>query len=285
MSIPKIIYQSWKKKELPAEMQKVSNRVRDMNPNYEYQFFDDNDCREYLLNNFGVNYANAFDSLIPGAFKCDFWRYAILYKEGGVYIDLDMTPVVPLDSILRENDEFVSVVDRTMHGMVGIYQAFIACKPGHPILKHCLDISFANIVTKRGNNFFYSLCITGPCVAGVAFNLFWNRRNTNKKIAPGDYGKGIRLFQNNNSVNITDNDDNLLFLNKYDGYERGSYSSIGQNYYHKNPQYKAIKYTLYFVCVLIVLFLLGMICSIVFRKKWKECINSIAESEQGSFRS
>jgi mannosyltransferase OCH1-like enzyme len=49
--------------------------------------------------------------LIPGAFKCDFWRYSILYVKGGVYMDLDMTPYVPFCEILKENDRFVSIVD------------------------------------------------------------------------------------------------------------------------------------------------------------------------------
>ena len=161
--IPKKIFQSWKSKDLNDTMKKVVQKIKDMNPDYEYHFFDDNDCRKYLLDNYGENYANAFDVLKPGAFKCDFWRYAVLYKEGGVYLDLDMTPEVPFDDFISPSDRFVSVVDRKIVGLFpcAIYQAFIAAEPGHPILKYALDICFVNIATRRFD-LFETLSVTGP---------------------------------------------------------------------------------------------------------------------------
>ena len=90
--IPKKIYQSWKTKNIPENVQKIVEKTKQMNPEYEYELWDDTDCYNFLLTHFGQNYANAFDVLIPGAFKCDFWRYAVLYVNGGIYMDLDMTP-------------------------------------------------------------------------------------------------------------------------------------------------------------------------------------------------
>jgi mannosyltransferase OCH1-like enzyme len=36
--------------------------------------------------------------------KADFWRYLVLYKYGGVYIDIDSSIDVPLDSFINGGD-------------------------------------------------------------------------------------------------------------------------------------------------------------------------------------
>lgn len=271
--IPKIIYQSWKTKKLDPKMEENVSKLRSMNPEYEYALFDDDDCRMYLLDNFGENYANAFDSLIPGAFKCDFWRYAILYKQGGVYIDIDMVPEKPLSEILKDSYEFVSVVDRPWHGMTGIYQAFLACVPGHPILLTSLELSFANIVSRKDAD-ISNLCITGPCVVGTAMNLFWNRLDTNTPIKPGKYKNGIFLYDFNGKI-VTDKDGDVIFRNKFDGYTGGSYDSRDTDYY-KNDSVSPLRKRQFtksrkFEIAITILIVIGFLLSFIFYKKWKTC--------------
>ena len=108
--IPKVIYQSWKTKELKNDMLNNVKKLQSLNPEYKYVLYDDNDCQNFILENFGINYANAFDVLIPGAFKCDLWRYAMLYINGGVYLDIDMEPKIPFREILEETDRFDGVL-------------------------------------------------------------------------------------------------------------------------------------------------------------------------------
>jgi hypothetical protein len=62
------------------------NNIKKKNPRFKYYLFDDNDCREFIKNNYSDKILNAFNSLIPGAYKADLWRYCILYKYGGIYI-------------------------------------------------------------------------------------------------------------------------------------------------------------------------------------------------------
>ena len=49
MTIPKIIHQTWKSKELTPYFKKASNSWKRMNPNYTYQFYDDMDCLEFII--------------------------------------------------------------------------------------------------------------------------------------------------------------------------------------------------------------------------------------------
>lgn len=222
--IPRKIFQSWKTKNLPKEIQENVNIIKNLNPEYEYYLFDDNDCRNYLLLNFGENYANAFDEIKPGAFKCDFWRYAILYLEGGVYMDLDMKLLIPFRNFLKDNRDFISVQDRSMcslSNMGCIYQAFIACKPKHPILKYALEMSFYNIISRK-NEFLEQLSITGPIVMGNAVNLFLNRKNPYEKLEKGVYNQNnniIELFGWEDDLYTTTNDGKKIILNKTEEYK------------------------------------------------------------------
>lgn len=188
MTIPKVIYQSWKTKKLPEYAQKNADLLKKLNPDYKYELYDDNDCRKFLLDNFGKNYVNAFDALIPGAYKCDFWRYAILYVKGGVYIDIDLTPLVPFSEILPPTAELVSVSDRPMNGYPGIYQAFVATIPKHPILLNCLQFTFSNIANRI--ELSHNLSITGPALMAVAMNIYFGRELTNSYLPSGIYQKG-----------------------------------------------------------------------------------------------
>jgi mannosyltransferase OCH1-like enzyme len=79
--IPLHIYQTWHSNQLPKYMQECVDKLKKDNPEFEYHFYDDNQCREYIKDNFNKDVLHAFDKLIPGAFKADLWRYCILYKK------------------------------------------------------------------------------------------------------------------------------------------------------------------------------------------------------------
>lgn len=268
--IPKVIYQSWGTKTLKPLMSKNVELLKSLNPEYEYKLYDDNDCRKFILDNFGVNYADAFDAIIPGAFKCDFWRYAVLYVNGGVYLDMDMEPLYPFREILSDSDQFVSVADQEngIDKITGIYQAFIACKPKHPILLYALQLSFSNIATRRLS--INSLDITGPTVMGVAFNLYFKNSKTYNPIKSGDYGDGVRLFSMTPKHTI-DLQGRAIFNNKFDGYSRGPNNyGLALHYYTDSPWGKSCMIysviTRFGMYILIILVILG-IAMYIYRKK------------------
>jgi mannosyltransferase OCH1-like enzyme len=254
--IPKKIYQSWKTKILPDFLEKNVKITKTLNPDYEYVLYDDEDCKNFLLKNFGINYSNAFEVLIPGAFKCDFWRYAMLYVNGGIYIDMDMIPLLPFDSFIENDDEFLSIVDRDDNGAPGIYQSFIACSPRHPILLYSLQLCFANITTRR-----YSenqiLSVTGPGLMAVAFNLFFENKNTLAKIHPGDYKNGIKLFSADKEHKYTHNLENTkIFTNKTIDYKGENYGQMKLYHNQEEREQKKININIFylFVFLLIIFF-------------------------------
>ena len=50
--IPLNIYQTWHTKNLPPKMFESVNLIKNLNPRFNHQMFDDNDCREFIKNNF-----------------------------------------------------------------------------------------------------------------------------------------------------------------------------------------------------------------------------------------
>jgi hypothetical protein len=269
--IPKKIYQSWKTKNLSSSLQKNVDIIKQLNPDYEYFLYDDNDCREFLFQHFGQNYVNAFDSLIPGAFKCDFWRYAMLYIEGGVYLDMDMTPLVPFDELIKPNDEFISIVDQkfAFNPHCGIYQAFIACKPRHPALLYALQISFVNIVTRR-DEISEMLSVTGPIVMGLALNLFWNNKVTHAPIEPGNY-PGVTILPVDHSKGyVYDFKGKEIFKTKFDGYQ--PITNYGKmNFYTDDPRVYKRWLLKWGVIIIFLIACLSLFFVYKYRKKFKVC--------------
>ena len=55
--------------------------MKDLNKHITFHLFNDDDCRNYIKNNFETKVLHK-DSLNPSAYKADLWRYCVLYKEG-----------------------------------------------------------------------------------------------------------------------------------------------------------------------------------------------------------
>jgi mannosyltransferase OCH1-like enzyme len=79
----------------------------------------------------------AFDKLKPGAYKADLWRYCILYKKGGIYLDIKYRCVNGFKLIELTNKEYC-VRDRYFEGIQGIYNALLCFKPNNLMLDKCI---------------------------------------------------------------------------------------------------------------------------------------------------
>jgi inositol phosphorylceramide mannosyltransferase catalytic subunit len=89
MPIPKIIYQTYYSNKLPIITKFFIWWMRKRNPDYKYEFFDDARIDNFLKTEYPPDFFKAYQKLAIGAAKADFFRYAVLYKTGGVYVDID----------------------------------------------------------------------------------------------------------------------------------------------------------------------------------------------------
>ena len=159
-TIPLNIYQTWSTKELPQKMRERVEQLKIQNPKFNHYLFDDNDCREFIKTHFKPDVLNAYDRLIPGAYKADLWRLCILFIKGGIYLDIKLACINGFKLIeLTEEEHFVK--DRPSNS---IYNALMACLPGNIFLFKCI----IQIVENVKNNFYGEcpLSPTGPKMIG-----------------------------------------------------------------------------------------------------------------------
>lgn len=178
--IPKKIFQTWEVNQVSSDMYDAVDTWVSKNPTWEYYFFDVNDRRNFIEHNFSNDILNAYDAILPGAYKADLWRYCVLYIHGGVYADIKIILCNELDKLLDVDTQFTSVKER--HGASNlngaVLNSFICSKPRHPFLKMAIEIIVENVRTSYfGKN---ALCPTGPFALGRAINNVLNRKGNSK---------------------------------------------------------------------------------------------------------
>ena len=137
--IPKIIYMCCKDKNGVPE--KVTRNWKQLNPDYKIKLYDDKECYDYLVKEYGQEYGDFYNEIPFGPIKADLWRLCILYKTGGVYSDIDIKPYRPISEIINEDDvSFCSCLSTYKNN---IFQAFIYTTKENPILQQCIDYMFS----------------------------------------------------------------------------------------------------------------------------------------------
>lgn len=161
-SIPRIIHQTFYERKLSDSLQANVDRLRELNPGWEYRFYDDDDIAAFIKGNYPPviwEYYNRIDKRY-GAARADMFRYLVMYKVGGVYLDIKSTATRPLDAVLKDDDRFILSkwylpngeyehfeVNYDLRNIEGgeFQQWHIICAPGHPFLKAVLEAVMTNI--------------------------------------------------------------------------------------------------------------------------------------------
>lgn len=165
MAIPKIIFQTYVNDRLPVVTKFFIWWMKRQNKDYRYEFYDDARIDRFLKEEYPQEVFNAYSKLAIGAAKADFFRYAVLYKYGGVYVDIDGAIIRPLSDIIQDGD--VAVLSREIHPGLFVQWALIYDK-GHPFMLRTLNRCIENInKNKSPNNVLY---MTGPNVYSEVIN-------------------------------------------------------------------------------------------------------------------
>ena len=194
--IPLQIFQTWHtKKKLPIKMFNNVMLMKKSHPIFKYYLFDDNDCRNFIKDNFDEEILLTYDKLIPGAYKADLWRYCILYKKGGIYVDIKFKCINNFRLIaLTEKEHYVHDLNET-----GIYNAIISSKPDNPILLKCIN----QIVENVKNNYYGESMLhpTGPMLMEKFFTKEM-KKNIELKLETFDFKNVHQHLINYNNIYI-----------------------------------------------------------------------------------
>jgi len=178
--IPKKIYRSWFTQNLPYKVEKEVKKLKKQNPNYEHIIYTDSQIDDYVNSNFDKDIKTAFNSLKHIVPKVDFWRYLIIFENGGVYLDIDSSINKPLDEIIKkENDAIITSESNDYKQFV---QWGLIFKKEHPLLEKTIDNVTQNVLENKYPNYLtepselIKLTASGPFTNAVDY-LFKKYKN------------------------------------------------------------------------------------------------------------
>lgn len=128
MTIPKIIFQTWKTHKLDPQLKKMSDTWKKYNPDFEYIFYNDHKCFKFINENY-PQYIDFYENL-SAVEKSDIFRYLILHKYGGIYADIDTECFKSMSSLIELFPSSL-ITGYEYNNPIQYLQWFIACPKGH----------------------------------------------------------------------------------------------------------------------------------------------------------
>jgi mannosyltransferase OCH1-like enzyme len=139
--------------------------MKSINPEYTHMIYDDYEIDEFVNDVYPGEISKAYNKLNIVVAKVDFWRYLILYKFGGIYLDMDSTITESLDKLISlDSDAIISP-----EGNPNKYcQWCLIFNKNHPILEKTIQYVVENIEKNLYPNDIINM--TGPGVYSRAIN-------------------------------------------------------------------------------------------------------------------
>lgn len=131
--IPKIIHQIWIGEKVPEKFKAFQETWQRHHPDWTYHLWTQNDIASFDFYNKDL----IQESRNPGEIS-DIMRYEILYRIGGVYIDMDFECLCSLDELNHLYDFYIGIQPLDS-ALVQLGIGLIGSIPGHPILKHAIE--------------------------------------------------------------------------------------------------------------------------------------------------
>lgn len=127
--IPRLICQTWKSSIIPSEFQFTIDAIKQLNPEYTYEFFDDTAARAFIATNYSSLVLKAYDILKVSSYKADLFRYCYLYARGGIYMDMKTVLQAPLHSIIGSSMPLVLSQELLPRAVCNFFMASAANNP------------------------------------------------------------------------------------------------------------------------------------------------------------
>ena len=165
-----------KTQDVPESMYNSAMTIVEKNSEYDYYFFDDKGCEDFIKEHYPPTYLICFRMLKAGAAKADLFRWLILYKMGGIYFDVDCTCLKPMRNLINTNHSFISIPGSPKFPF-RINHCFLAVEKNNEIIKKSIEYAISNILYlhKFKKDMLYPQDVCGPAVLGKCLNLFLKR--------------------------------------------------------------------------------------------------------------
>ena len=214
------IWQTVKTLDIPPRIYSYREEWIRSTPDAEFHLLDDKAVLDWVSAHYPKD-SEFFQDLPLGVMRADWWRYMVIAKEGGLYIDADVQMKRPVSSWAEMGTcDVIIALENDLHFC---NWAIYAREPGHPLLTHIVDT-----VRERLRNptdepdpikgRFNVHSHTGPSVFSHAITVFYNMT-----CAKG-WCDAIEI-----AVAVRDRNDGICFIpqEKFSGeYLQNTYSSL-----------------------------------------------------------
>ena len=140
------LYQCYhNKKYIPN---KVYDNVKKYASNYNHLIFDDDECLDYIKNNYDDKVLETYNKLKNKAHKADLFRYCILYKEGGLYMDIKVELIKDISNLFDPN------ILTTCFRKKNIFNGIISTPKNNPLLLELINYMVDNRNEKKTYQMF-----------------------------------------------------------------------------------------------------------------------------------
>jgi len=156
MAIPKIIHRIWIQgsPSMPAAFTRNGLRWVQLNPEWQ--------LRHWTLPDFQLANAGLYRHPIasdPHRCRADVLRLEILLRYGGLYVDMDIEPLRPIDELLQGHEAVAAWSPNRWKGERILSNAFLAAVPEHPWIVRCVEKMAVSVELYRGQ---FLAMVTGP---------------------------------------------------------------------------------------------------------------------------
>ena len=169
-SIPRILHQTWDKQLVPKDFREWIKSWMRLHPRWEYYFWTEADVRLLLVQHY-PDYVSMYDGYKGSIFRSDAMRYFVLYHYGGVYADLDVEALQPMDTLINSHQCLLSY-ENYEHAYFLYHQytpvvmtTVMACTPQHPLFKQLISSllgssTFTDVLYATGPFFLNSVYLS-----------------------------------------------------------------------------------------------------------------------------
>ncbi|GAB5366342.1 hypothetical protein AAMO2058_001135800 [Amorphochlora amoebiformis] len=162
--IPRVVHQTWKSRKMPRCLEVIRQSWIKTNPGWEIRLWDDEQIDKFCSNHLSPKAAERYREL-SGVQRSDVWRILCLYELGGVYADVDLESLRPLDHLFNQTQHKQGVTMdinnsililspeprahcKFLFGAKVLCNAFMVASKGHRILEELRKIVLLVLETK-----------------------------------------------------------------------------------------------------------------------------------------
>ncbi|MEW5300215.1 MAG: hypothetical protein WDW36_003161 [Sanguina aurantia] len=178
--VPRLLHQTWRTALLPEKWLEAQRSCLKQHPSWTYKLWTDDDALRLIQSKYPW-FLNTYLSYPFDIQRADALRYFVLYTYGGVYLDLDIVCLKPLDGLRHysfiapktyptgiSNDVLISAPgDRFAHALI----------TGLPTWSHWFAIKYLTVMFS-----------TGPMYVSIQYSLF-SKYASVALLPPALYGK------------------------------------------------------------------------------------------------